>query len=206
MLVEENVSYHKELVSLAESLELKNATARNIISAQSIPDDIEVLFLLSVPAQLKNMLLSTATMLLYTPSNEHFGIVPLEAMLVGVPVLAANSGGPLETILDEETGWLRSVDDPAAWTQVIREALEDRSKKKLQHMGQQGQQRVLREFSDTKMATKLDEEITNMMKSPRSVVPELPDILLSLGFLGVIVTVIYAVTFRIYQNTRSVHS
>ena len=192
-------------MSLAESLELKNATARNIVTALSVPDDIEILFLLSVPAQLKNMLLSAATMLLYTPSNEHFGIVPLEAMLVGVPVLAADSGGPLETILDEETGWLRSVDQPAAWTQVIREALQDRSKNKLHRMGQQGQQRVLEEFSDTKMATKLDEELENMMKSPRSIVTELPDILLGLGFLGIIVTVIYAVAFRIYQKTRSVH-
>lgn len=205
MLVEENVSYHRELVSLAESLELKNATARNIVSALSVPDDIEVLFLLSVPAQLKNMLLNAATMLLYTPSNEHFGIVPLEAMQVGVPVLAASSGGPLETILDEETGWLRSVDEPAAWTQVMREALRDRSKKKLHRMGQQGQQRVLKEFSDTKMANKLDEEIEDMMKSPRSIVTELPDILLGLGILGVVVTVIYAVAFRIYQKTRSVH-
>jgi alpha-1,3/alpha-1,6-mannosyltransferase len=46
--------------------------------------------------------------LIYTPENEHFGIVPLEAMLAGIPVLATNTGGPLETIYDGRIGWLRS--------------------------------------------------------------------------------------------------
>ena len=31
--------------------------------------------------------------------NEHFGIVPLESMYVGTPVIAVASGGPLETIV-----------------------------------------------------------------------------------------------------------
>ena len=93
--VPENDGCHRELETLAASLDLKSATAKNIVSAQAVPDDIEVLFLLSVPDQLKSSLLKTARLLIYTPSDEHFGIVPLEAMLAGVPVLAANSGGPL---------------------------------------------------------------------------------------------------------------
>jgi len=36
--------------------------------------------------------------LIYTPTNEHFGIVPLEAMYMEKPVIACNSGGPTETI------------------------------------------------------------------------------------------------------------
>jgi alpha-1,3/alpha-1,6-mannosyltransferase len=44
--------------------------------------------------------------MIYTPENEHFGIVPLEAMARGCPVVACNSGGPLETILHTETGFL----------------------------------------------------------------------------------------------------
>ena len=202
MSVEENVSYHNELVSLAESLKLKTATARNIVSALNIPDDIEVLFLLSVPAQLKSLLLNAATMLLYTPSNEHFGIVPLEAMLAGVPVLAANNGGPLETIIDGETGWLRPVDEPATWTKIVHEALQPRSKERLRHMGKRGQQRVKADFSNKKMANRLDDEIETMVKSPRQEVTELPDILLTMGLLGVVATMLYAVAFRIYQNTR----
>lgn len=35
--------------------------------------------------------------------NEHFGIVPLEGMAAGRAVIACNSGGPLESIVDKHT-------------------------------------------------------------------------------------------------------
>jgi glycosyltransferase involved in cell wall biosynthesis len=44
--------------------------------------------------------------LLYTPLNEDWGIVPIEAMAFAKPVLAVNSGGPKETVRDGETGYL----------------------------------------------------------------------------------------------------
>ena len=67
-------------------------------------------------------LLTNCSILLYTPAGEHFGIVPLEAMYCGTPVLAVNSGGPLETVDHGVTGWL--VDgQPNAWSEV-RQVLE----------------------------------------------------------------------------------
>ena len=44
--------------------------------------------------------------MLYTPAHEHFGIVPLEAMARGCPVIAVASGGPLETVVHRQTGFL----------------------------------------------------------------------------------------------------
>jgi len=38
--------------------------------------------------------------------DEHFGIVPLEAIAAHKPVLACNSGGLVETVKDVETGLL----------------------------------------------------------------------------------------------------
>lgn len=51
-------------------------------------------------------LLSRARCVVYTPEHEHFGLVPLEAMAAGRPVVAVNRGGPAETIRDGETGLL----------------------------------------------------------------------------------------------------
>jgi len=65
-----------------------------------------ITFLPSVSNAIRNKLLSSASMLCYTPHREHFGIVPLEAMDAGVPVVAIRSGGPMETIVDGVTGYL----------------------------------------------------------------------------------------------------
>ena len=47
-----------------------------------------------------------ATALVFPSLNEDWGIVPLEAMAFGKPVLAVNSGGPTESVRDGETGFL----------------------------------------------------------------------------------------------------
>lgn len=67
----------------------------------------DVLFLLNMSSSQKQLLLSSSSSgkggvvaLLYTPMYEHFGIVPLEAMAAGIPVLATKTGGPTETIVD----------------------------------------------------------------------------------------------------------
>lgn len=61
-----------------------------------------VIFLPSVPMPILLALLDhpQTKALLYTPTEEHFGIVPLEAMAVGLPVLATNTGGPVESVVD----------------------------------------------------------------------------------------------------------
>lgn len=82
--VTENVQYHNELVALCDKLKLSSATSKNFITAMNLPAELDVVFLLSIPSTLKTFLLKTSTLLLYTPENEHFGIVPLEAGLAGV--------------------------------------------------------------------------------------------------------------------------
>ncbi|ROT42385.1 glycosyl transferase group 1 [Sodiomyces alkalinus F11] len=160
----ENFEYHRELVDLAKSLGLESFTAKNIITALSAPRNIPILFLLSVPSALKASLLRSARLLLYTPSNEHFGIVPLEAMLSGVPVLAANTGGPRETVVDGETGWLREPGDVAQWAEVIEQVLNKTSKEELRRMGEAGAERVKTNFGRERLAERL-EEIQGKMKA-----------------------------------------
>lgn len=155
--VTENVQYHKELQALADSLGLSHETI-SPTDEKDTPTTAEVLFLLSVPGDLKESLLAAARLLVYTPSNEHFGIVPLEAMLANVPVLAANTGGPVETVVDNETGWLREPDDSYAWSRVIRMALNLSPEQKLA-FGKAGAKRVNEIFSRDQMALHLDDII-----------------------------------------------
>ena len=54
----------------------------------------------------RSALLAAAAAVVYTPSDEHFGIVPLEAMAAGRPVIACNSGGPTESVVHGVTGFL----------------------------------------------------------------------------------------------------
>lgn len=41
---------------------------------------------------------------IYTPPNEHFGIVPIEALEQRRPVIVIDSGGPSETVIEDRTG------------------------------------------------------------------------------------------------------
>ena len=72
--------------------------------------------------QEKAALLAACTALLYTPVNEHFGIVPLEAMAAARPVVACNSGGPKESVIDGVTGFL-CAPEPSSFAAAMTKLL-----------------------------------------------------------------------------------
>jgi len=183
--VQENAGTLQSLQDLATSLQLSYRTYKGQDTAME-SDSSNVVFLLSVPDALKHRLLASAALLIYTPQNEHFGIVPIEAMLAKVPVLATNTGGPLETIYDGRTGWLRSPDKVEQWTDVMRKPLIASSADNLRAMGERGRERVLAEFSREKMIVSLDEEIRKLRQSSTRRGSMLP-ILAGLGFLAVLI-------------------
>jgi glycosyltransferase involved in cell wall biosynthesis len=53
------------------------------------------------------------------PGEEDFGIVPVECMAAGRPVIARAAGGALETVVPGRTGVLVASDDPEAWAAVL---------------------------------------------------------------------------------------
>ena len=107
----------------------------------------------SISALEKAQLLATAACLLYTPDKEHFGIVPVEAMYARTPVLAVDSGGPLESVRDGTTGFLRPQ-DPDQWAAAIATLLDDAQLRA--NMGDAGRARVVETFSLAAFAKNLD--------------------------------------------------
>jgi len=97
-----------------------------IPSFNCTPTEPDILFLLNfTTAQRSALLTAQSTLaLLYTPTNEHFGIGPVEGMVCGLPILATNTGGPTESVVDhpakERTGWL-CPPDPQVWADALDE-------------------------------------------------------------------------------------
>jgi len=83
--------------------------------------------------------------LLLPSTEEPFGRALIEAMALGVPVLATNVGGPPEIIEDGREGYLLAPRQPAAWAQAIRRIAE--SPDRGLEMGRAGRRRVQRAFS-----------------------------------------------------------
>jgi alpha-1,3/alpha-1,6-mannosyltransferase len=185
--ISENVSCHKELCTLADSLRVSHTTLKGTTDAATLPSETSILFLLSIPAAIKSALLSSATLLVYTPAFEHFGIVPLESMLARRPVLAADKGGPTETVIDGQTGWLRNPDDVSEWSEVMEMAVREGNEGLLSDMGEKGRSRVIAEFSKAAMAQRLQETFDKMLAAKtRPAVMDDKEILISMGLVLVV--------------------
>ena len=130
----ENVDVHRELENRARELGIRD----------------KVVFLKSINNDERITILENSTILMYTPENEHFGIVPVEAMYMGCIVFACNSGGPLESVSHENTGYLMS---PVAeeWGRqvgrVVGMGAEERDR-----MREQGRERVEKMFTNRAFA------------------------------------------------------
>ncbi|ODV98523.1 hypothetical protein PACTADRAFT_48265 [Pachysolen tannophilus NRRL Y-2460] len=143
-----NVEYLIHLEKLCKDLKLISFIFKGKLTL--MPRNVQVLFLPSISSNLKDALISRAELLLYTPSKEHFGIVPLEAMRLGVPVLACNRGGPPESIIDNENGFLRDP-DPEEWSKVMDLVLNNNNNEVKMNYLKNGKKRVSEKFSRNSM-------------------------------------------------------
>ncbi|KAI7906438.1 alpha-1,3/1,6-mannosyltransferase ALG2, partial [Cokeromyces recurvatus] len=154
--VSENVEYLKELDTLAtQQFGLETFTILPNTNEKA-PNTTQVLFLCSFNDAQRTYLLANSTLLLYTPSNEHFGITPVESMYASLPVIAANSGGPLETVKDKETGLILPP-EPEIWAKGIYDLISDtfdRTK-----MGKRGREHVKSKFSLEAFADQLEDTL-----------------------------------------------
>ncbi|MGW7538129.1 glycosyltransferase [Amycolatopsis sp. NPDC054798] len=95
-------------------------------------------------------LLRSADAVLCTPWYEPSGIVPLEAMACGVPVVAAAVGGLTDTVVDGITGRLAPPGDPVRLAARLRGLLDEPAE--LEALGTAGRERVRARYSWDRIA------------------------------------------------------
>lgn len=84
---------------------------------------------------------------------EGFGLVFAEAHAHGKPVVAGRSGGVVDAVLDQETGFLVDPGDPDALASAILALLDDPALAR--DMGRKGRDRVERELNWTRFTQRL---------------------------------------------------
>ncbi len=95
----------------------------------------------------------SADLVACTPGYEPFGLVPLEAMACGVPVVATAVGGMKDTVIDGVTGVLVPPGDVRAIGGAIRELLGDEIR--LMAYGSAGVDRIRSRYSWERTAAEL---------------------------------------------------
>lgn len=106
----------------------------------------------------------TSVALVFTPRNEDWGMVPLEAMASRLPVLAVDAGGPRESVLHGRTGWLLP-DDPAAFAERMAWVVAA-SDEEVEPMRELARQRAA-EFGWEPFVARLDDVINEVASQAR---------------------------------------
>jgi glycosyltransferase involved in cell wall biosynthesis len=114
----------------------------------------QVTLLGHVPRSEMPALFRSADAVVCAPWYEPFGIVPLEAMACGVPVVAAAVGGLRDTVVDGSTGIHVPPRDPEAIAAALARLLGDPALR--DELGAAGQRRVRSRYSWERVAAETE--------------------------------------------------
>lgn len=118
------VDYRREVIAAVEA-----AGLGEVVRIVGHCDDMPAAYLLCDVA------------ILPTLKPESFGRAAVEPQAMGRPVIAANHGGMVETVVDGTTGWLAPPGDADAWAAAMAHAI-DVGPGRRSEMGQQGMNRA----------------------------------------------------------------
>jgi glycosyltransferase involved in cell wall biosynthesis len=115
-------------------------------------------------------LLRSADAVVCTPWYEPFGIVPLEAMACGVPVVATAVGGLTDTVVDGVTGVHVPPHDPDRLAVALRDVLADPARRR--RLGAAGAERAGRRYRWSRVAAETETVYRRVLAEQRgSAVP-----------------------------------
>jgi len=119
-----------------------------IARAEGVADRVE--FRGAMPREAVPALLRSADVVACTPWYEPFGIVPLEAMACGVPVVATRVGGLVDSVVHEVTGLHVPPRDPEALGRALAALVASPERRRA--MGQAGARRARERFGWDRVA------------------------------------------------------
>ena len=144
----ENVQHLKELQAVAKECGVED----------------RVVFMTSFSDEQRLALLCACLAVVYTPTNEHFGIVPIETMASGTPVIACNSGGPKESVQNNVTGFLEEP-NPENFAKAMESCLRGNV---VTTMSTKARKRVQNLFSRQSFGNTLESIIFDMLACHKS--------------------------------------
>lgn len=107
-----------------------------------------------VPREAMPAIFRSADAVACTPWYEPFGIVPLEAMACGIPVVAAAVGGLTDSVVDHGTGLHVPPKDPAAIAEAVAMLLASPALRA--KLGRAGERRAKARFSWNRVAAETE--------------------------------------------------
>jgi glycosyltransferase involved in cell wall biosynthesis len=116
---------------------------KEIAIEEGVDDEVKFLGYLSDSELVSRYAQAMATV--YLPKNEPFGLVPIESMAAGTPVIAMDSGGIKETVVDGKTGLLVSTASEREVSNAFSELFNSPNLR--ESMGTAGKERAISTFS-----------------------------------------------------------
>lgn len=126
---------------------------------------VQVHFLGKLNSEALRQEYNRALLCVYAPLQEPFGLVPLEAMACGTPVVGVAEGGVRETIEDQVTGLLVER-DPEQFARAIVSLLTDQPRR--EQLAVAGRQTAIRRWSWDQAAERLEYWFDRLTLGPAS--------------------------------------
>ena len=132
---------------------MESAAEKNLLQALAREKGVNLRIEVGVDQATLVQRYNAATFIVYAPYNEPFGLVPLEAMACGKPVVGVNEGGVKETVVNHVTGVL--VERHAeSFGRAVQRLLEDSTL--VGQYGKNGRKHVLEKWSWEKSVEQLE--------------------------------------------------
>jgi len=125
---------------------------KSLIQTHQLQEQVSFLGHLDDPTE---MYLKHDLLLMPTLMREPFGLVIIEAMMHGLPVLASNKYGPAEIIHDDETGFLFEFGNVNSLTKRLIEVIQNPIS--LQHIRKIAYQHALSHYSLNSVKSKVEQ-------------------------------------------------